>query len=110
MANDYEFSRLTAPDNTGVASPFKSPYRNIRFAIPAASTFTVTEADMSNLAGIAFRVYGDTSLWYMLLAYNGLQDPIQDVYPGLVLNVPSKVGVIDYISAQQTTQSKTMVI
>lgn len=109
-ADNYDFSKVTPIDNTGLHSVFKSGYRNIRFALSPASTMTVTEADMSNLVGIAYRFYGDRSLWYMLLAYNGLQDPVQDVYPGLVLNMPSKSSVIAYLSAQQTTQTKALVI
>lgn len=111
MSTDYDFSRYTPVDNTGTSySVFKGAYKNIRFALPMSTTHTVDESDMANLVGIAFRFYGDTSLWYMLLAYNGIQDQVQEVYPGLILQIPSKAAVIAYISAQQTNQKTTVTI
>ncbi len=107
--NDFDYSQYTPPDNTGRAySPFKGGYKNIRFALRVNSTYTVDESDMANLVGIAYRAYGDVSLWYMLLAFNGLQDQMQEVYPGLVLNLPSKPDVINYLSSQRTNQTVTL--
>lgn len=111
MANSYDYSSYTPIDNTGSAySVFKSAYKNIRFALSTAQTYPVDESDMANLAGIAFRLYGDVSLWRMLLAFNGLQDQVQEVYPGLVLNCPNKSDVIAYLSSQHNNQSTTVTI
>lgn len=111
MSNDYDYSKYTPVDNTGTQySVFKSAYKNIRFALSVASTYTVNESDMANLMGIAFRLYGDISLWRMLLAFNGLQDQVQEVYPGLVLNCPNKNDVTAYLSAQQSNQTPTVII
>lgn len=108
---DYNYSRYTPVDNTGKSySPFKSAYKNIRFAMSPTSTYTIDEADMANLMGIAFRKYADISLWYALLAYNGIQDQVQQVYPGLVLQCPDKSAIIAYISAQQNNNQASSVI
>ncbi len=112
MSNsDFDYSRYTPLDNTATSySVFKSAFKNIRFALRTSSTVTVDESDMANLVGIAFRAYGDVSLWYMLLAFNGIQDQVQEVYPGLVLNLPSKPDVIAFLSSQQNNQSVTITI
>src|SRR5258707_737764 len=110
MSTDYDFSKYTPLDSTGTNySVFKSAYRNIRFALNTDTTYLVTEADIANLVGIAYRFYGDVSMWYMLLAFNGIQDQLQEVYPGLILNMPSKSSVIAFLSAQQKTKTTIII-
>lgn len=111
VSTDYDWGRYTPVDNTGTnRSVFKSAYKNIRFAIPFTSTYVITESDLANLAGMAYKLYADVSLWRVLLTYNGLQDPIQEVYPGMVLKVPAKADIIAYMSAQQNNQLPAFVI
>ena len=108
---DYDYSRFTPLDNTlNQYDVFRSAYKNIRFALPTTQTIQINESDIANLAGLAFRFYGDTSLWRMILAYNGLQDPIQDMWAGQILNLPSKSAVIAYLNEQTHTKQETMVI
>lgn len=97
---DNDWGRYTPVDSTGFYVFSKSAYKNIRFNVPASSTFQVKDHDAANLPGIAFKVYGDTSMWHILMSYNGLEDAIQDVYAGLVLRVPDKAAVISYLSKQ----------
>lgn len=109
-STDYDYARFTALDNTGRFSIFKSAYKNIRFALPATSNYTIDASDLANLAGIAYKVYGDVSLWRLILAFNGIQDPIQDLFPGLVLKLPSKPGLISYLNEQLHSKQETIVI
>lgn len=109
MSTDYDYSNNT-PIAQGVYSVFKSGYKNIRFALTTTQTYTIKQADMANLVGLAYTLYGDVSLWYALLAFNGLQDPIQEIYPGLILNIPSKSDVIAYLSKQKNEQVTSFVI
>lgn len=110
-SSDYDYTRFTPLDNTGTAYNFlRSAYKNIRFAMPAVQSITITDADIGNLAGLAYRYYSDVSLWRMILAFNGLQDPIQDMWPGQVLKLPSKSDVIQYLNAQLQTQQNTFTI
>ncbi len=109
--SDFDYSRYTPVDpSSNSYSVFKSAYKNIRFSLRTASTVTVDASDMANLVGIAFRAYGDVSLWYMLLAFNGIQDQVQEIYPGLVLSLPSKPDVIAFLSSQQNNQPVTITI
>src|ERR1700737_3337093 len=111
MSTDYDFSKYTPLDSTGTNySVFRSAFKNIRFSLNAAQTYLVTESDMANLVGIAYRTYGDVSMWYMLLAFNGIQDQLQEVYPGLILNMPAKADVIAFLSAQQQAKNPTTII
>ena len=85
-------------------------YKNMRWLLRHTETYEVTSSDIANLPGIAFRVYGDVSMWRMILAFNGLQDPIQDMWAGQVLNLPSKAAVIAYLNEQLHTQQQTFTI
>lgn len=111
ISSDYDYSRFTPLDNTGEDyDQFRSAYKNIRFAIPTTQTMTVRESDIGNLAGIAYRVYGDVSLWRLILSFNGMQDPIQDMWPGQILRLPAKASVISYLNAQLYSQQNSFTI
>jgi hypothetical protein len=111
MSTDFNYNRFTALDNTLTQySVFSSAYKNIRFAVPATQTLQISEPDVGNLPGLAFRIYGDVSLWRMIMAYNGMQDPLQDMWPGQILKLPSKAAVIAYLSSQTPSKPQTVVI
>lgn len=111
ISSDFDYTRFTPRDNTPNGwNIFKSSYKNIRFAIPTSQTTTVNEEDIGNLAGLAFRIYGDVSLWRLILAFNGIQDPIQDMYPGQILKYPSKADIISYINAPVSSQQNSFII
>lgn len=101
MSSDYDWSRFTPLDNTGNYSIFKSAYKNMRFQLPVAQKYIINQGDMANLPGIAFKLFGDVCYWRILLEYNAVTDSIDDVYPGLVLNIPRKADVIALLSRQQ---------
>lgn len=108
---DYNYTRYTPVDNTGTTySASKSAYKNIRFALPLSRQILVDSKYMANLPGLAYDLYGDTSLWRMILAYNGLQDAVNDICVGMTLNVPLKSDVIAYLSQQQNNATPTFTI
>lgn len=53
-------------------------------------THTVAVEHGDTLPAIAFRVYGDSSLWRPIAAANNIEDPSR-LRPGLILSVPSIV-------------------
>lgn len=108
---DFDYSRYTPLDNTfDNYDIFRSAYKNIRFAIPFTDTVTINQTDIANLAGLSFRVYGKTSLWRLILAYNGLQDPIQDMWAGQILKLPSLGSIISYLNEQLHSKQETFII
>lgn len=111
MSTDFDYSNNTplTASLTGY-NAFRSGYKNMRFAFAPTKTYVIDASDMSNLVGIAFREYGDVSMWYPLMAFNGIQDVVQEVYPGLVLKLPNKSDVIAYSSAAKKNQTPTFEI
>lgn len=57
-------------------------------ALIIKSTYTVKQDD--TLQGIAYALYGDSGLWYLLAEANGIQNPFDETqfYAGQLLKVP----------------------
>lgn len=111
MAQDYTWSKYTPIDNTGDArSLWKSAYKNLRFSVPLQEIITLTEGQSANLPGLSYEKYGTVDFWRVLLHYNGLVDPIQDVYTGMSFRIPTQAGVIAWLSAQQNNQVVSKII
>lgn len=99
---DYTWSEYSPVDNTGrQRSIFRSAYKNVRFSLTIQRNHTVTNTDIANFPGLSYKFYGTTDLWRILLSFNGLSDPLNDLYVGQVLRVPTKDSIIAYLSRQQ---------
>lgn len=110
-SGDFNWSRYTPLDSTGVNwDIFRSAYKNIRFSTQPTTQYQLTAVDIANLPGLAYRFYGDTSLWRGLMAYNGISDPLSQVMAGVVINVPARSDIIAYLSKQTTNGSSTLTI
>ncbi len=85
---------------------YDAAFKNLRYLVPASKTIVLTSADSANLPGIAATYLGSRFLWWALLAYNGLYDAIEDVGPGVTLNIPDPAALITFLKAnnQQRTQ------
>ena len=108
---DYTWSLYSPIDNTGrQRSIFKSAYKNAKFILQPGKRITVTQRDMANLPGIAHREYGSVDLWRIILSYNGIKNPIQDVIPGTTLIIPTKSSVISLMSQHQDNRKGAITI
>lgn len=103
MSSELTWSGCTPYDvSTGSYDYFHSLYNNIRYQISTSSVYKIKADDVANLPGISFRVYGTVDLWRVILEYNGLNDPINDIEVGMVLNIPSKSEVASLLSSPIT--------
>lgn len=106
-SGDLNWSRFTPVDNTGSNyNMFKSGFKNVRFNVPNQSRYQLSMLDMANLPGLAYKFYGDTSLWRALMAYNGITDPLSEICPGMTINVTTKSAIQGYVSAQVKSQQQ----
>jgi hypothetical protein len=109
VSTDFNWSNYTPIDSTGNNYDiFKSAYKNIRFSVQPQTQYQLTVADMANLPGLAYKFFGDVSFWRILLAYNGISDPLSQVAVGVVFNIPSRADVISYLSQQSTNAGQTL--
>ena len=103
---DYTWSQFSPVDNTGrQRSIFKSSYKNLRFILDLQGLRVLSDADSSNLPGLSDELYGTPDFWRILLSYNGLVNPIQDVYAGQTLRIPTKASIVRELTQQQNNQT-----
>jgi hypothetical protein len=96
----------TTTTQTNVATSqsldYLSPrYKNIAFKIPATQKYTVGDHDQANAPGIAYNIYGDKGYWWVICMYNGIIDPVTELVPGTVLELPS-INDINSVLSQDT--------
>jgi hypothetical protein len=111
VSTDFNWSSYTPLDSTGTNYDlFSSAYKNIAFGIQPNTQYQITKMDMANLPGLAYKFFGDVSLWRLILSYNGISDPLSEVAVGVVLNIPARADVIAYLSQQSANLSQSMTI
>lgn len=64
-------------------------------ALPQGSftAYTVTSKDLGRPDLIAYLTYSDVRLWWAVCYYNGIRDPLNDMYVGQVLRLPTKAAL-----------------
>lgn len=75
---------------------FDADFRGIE-AVTPYSVVTVDTRWAANLPGLAFAHLGSQYLWWTLLLFNGLNDPIRDVYPGVTLRIPDRDAMMTFL-------------
>lgn len=50
---------------------------------------TVSDSDLAQPDAIAHKYYGDSNWWWLICTYNGIVNPMRDMYLGQRLRVPS---------------------
>ena len=102
------FMRLTS--DGGALNVFSAKFRDIRFKLNSQATVTVDARYEANLPTLSYDQYeGDSSLWWAILLYNGLQHPIHDVVPGVVLRIPKRSDIIALLESQDKKTGSTRI-
>ncbi len=79
-------------------------YLNIKFIVPARDSFVVTQAYEANAPGIAFDFYGSADYWWVVLLFNGIQDPVEELVAGKVLQLPGLADVNAFLSLKESQE------
>ena len=84
---------------------FTARFKDLRFRVNPQAEVIVDARYEANLKTLAYDQYeGDSSLWWIILMYNGLQDPINDIKPGVLLKIPRRTEVIALLEKQVVRQ------
>ncbi len=98
----YDWGRFTPVDSTGLARPpYRSKFKNLRYRLQYWRSFVIRQGDIAGLPLIADRFYGDVSFWEHIMSYNGIVDPLTEVYVGRTLRLFTKSSFIKYINEQR---------
>jgi hypothetical protein len=91
---------------SGYHDVWTARFSNMRYAVPSINTVTVNSGFEANLPALAEKYMGDQNMWWILLQYNGLIDPIHDIRIGQVLKIPDRTSLISYLERQTPDVSK----
>jgi len=60
------------------------------------SYYRVDDSDIPDPALISYRVYGDVGFWWVVLLVNGIENPLIELEPGMILEIPNKLDIYDF--------------
>jgi len=60
------------------------------------SHYRVDDSDIPDPALISYRVYGDVGFWWVVLLVNGIENPLAELEPGMILEIPNKLDIYDF--------------
>ena len=101
----FSISGLMTTTSDGYPDVWGARFANMRYSVQAVSTITIVSGYEANLPALAEKYLGDQNMWWILLQYNGLIDPIHDIRIGQVLRIPDRTSLISYLERQTQTTS-----
>lgn len=105
-SNTIDWAKNTPTYDGSHYNVFRSTYKNIRYEVkPLSSTYTVTAKDLGRIPMISYNIYGTTAYWRAILEYNGIRNPITDIYPGQILKLPDVNDFTNKVLGTDTTAS-----
>jgi hypothetical protein len=78
---------------------FSAKFNSLSLVATSARVITINSTTEANLPYIADKYLGSSRLWWTLLMYNGLLDPIEDIVIGLKLAIPSRSSLITILES-----------
>lgn len=89
---------------------FTSRIRDIQYCVPTQMYITVDASTEANLPGIAHKFLQDYSLWFVLMVYNGIVDPIGEVSIGTKIAIPKKRSLMSFLEGPAPSVSETVLV
>lgn len=84
---------------------FDAAFKDMHLHVAASSTVVIDSTWEANLPGLAAEKLGDRFLWWALLMYNGIVDPVKEVFPGVVLRIPDPGQLKSYLALRRAQMS-----
>lgn len=73
-------------------------YHSIRDDITDFIWFTITDVEQGMADFLAYKFYEDETLWWVICLFNGIIDPLADLYTGRRIRIPSQSSIELYLS------------
>lgn len=89
---------------------FGAKFRNLALLSTTSRVITVDSTTEANLPYIAEKYLGTSRLWWTILMYNGLLDPIEDISIGSKLAIPSRSSIITILESGNRSNLNTIEI
>lgn len=86
IQNISNFMKLT-PDGEHFDF-WSAAFNDVHLYVKERTRIMVDAQWAANLPGLAAEYLGSRYYWWILLMYNGLADPLNDIIPGTILSIP----------------------
>lgn len=96
---------VTCYDGTEELNIWDADYVGMRDSVTAQDDVIVTTEWAANLPGLAASRLNSPYLAWAIAMYNGILDPIHDVYPGVRLRIPDKDSLTKYLASRAASQT-----
>lgn len=80
-------------------------YSNIREDITDFTWFTITDVEAGMADLLAYRFYEDETLWWVICLFNGIIDPLADLYTGRRIRIPAQNSIELYLTRKSQPES-----
>lgn len=67
--------------------------RSLRYPV---QIYRVTSEDIMRPDLISYKAYGTVKYWWVILVFNDIEDPLTEIQPGLLIEIPHKMDVYDF--------------
>jgi len=58
--------------------------------------YRVDASDLMRPWRISKKNYGSDNLWWVILAWNGIENPLTDLIEGMILVIPNKLDILEF--------------
>lgn len=111
MLNDSRFTltNFCSLTEDGAAIDLHSAkFRDIAMMVPSAHRIVIDSSTEANLPFLANKYLGSPALVWAIMMYNGIVDPINDVYIGRTILIPSRPGIVELLEAGNRSNLSTV--
>lgn len=89
---------------------FSAKFRDLALLSATSRVITIDASTEANLPYIAEKYLGTSRLWWAILMYNGLLDPIADISIGTRLAIPSRSSLVTVLESSNRSNISTVEI
>jgi hypothetical protein len=83
-------------------------FRDLPMLVSSSRRVVIDSSTEANLPLLAHTYLGAKELWWAILMYNGMLDPITDVYIGRTVLIPSRTQMISLLEAGNRSNLSTI--
>lgn len=79
-------------------------FTNMHMSVREVTRIQVNAETTANLPGIAAKFLGSRYYWWVILMFNDIYDPLNDVIPGTILKIPDAQQLNAYLQNRKASQ------
>ena len=58
--------------------------------------YRVDSSDLPDPALISFKCYGTPDFWWLIMLFNGVENPLTELAEGILLEIPSRLDIYNF--------------